>query len=959
MHVGDFTARVGNGRVNGTPEEMDIAEEVAQFADNRDLFLLWLPRITVTERLDLMRLGTLPLPPRACLLFGDKERSAIQYFAEGTERHDRSVIRLKAPLPTAHFNRDPRLSAWLEMSMSDATSSAIAVPLWAASTVWEALLARVPRAASPAADSSKRAAPDTGLLTAAAVLNEYYDALQDDDHRSIIRALITAKTNDRPFDPLILLGCALANADLAQGYRSETLLLKELARQKKTAVDRLQTTLVEELRLPVPSLPTILADEATAVFSASEADAALLKNVLDCAKDFSERVRSGELQTAHILAALIGNMPMSVADHLSDIGFDVDALRENLHRGITERRPKEDPRAWAEILGVHARDFYLRNLISRDTWTIEDALGYEVYADAIAHSIIDGTTQPPLTVGIQAPWGQGKTSLMRMIRKRIDPDATDDSADTAPIELRTAIASTYSQFLTMLGALRESGWLRRFFPPPPPQAPPPTPPADGMLRAKDGEVPSVWFNPLYYRESSQVWAGMAHAILHQLVGRLEPLERETFWLRLQMSRINVAAVRRDVHELVLTRFAPRALAWAAIALLLAMLAIPLSGLAMHVVQTGAGLTVFGAVIHFITYINNLGGKTLDRPFEKYVTEPNYDSQLGLLHLVDHDLDRALRLLVGNSGRIAVFIDDLDRCDPQTVNQVILAINQFVSLPKRNVFFFLGMDMEMVVAALEQAQKETNPMAAAVRRSFGWRFMEKFVQLPFVIPRLDTTTAARFASQHILGASTDAAPQAVHVDEVLQQVEAAPTPTDLGAVASAAQKHPWSAEQHLRVQRAISARTSALMRDPAHDEVQRIVDLALAELDLNPRTIKRYFALVRVLRTVQIASGVATQSNTDRAIVMRAAHLQMNWPQFAQWLRNNPEQLTKSGWKPTAKEVDDLARSSTDHATWCDGLKTLVRAEPPSYVTDASLYRYLARIAGDPPGLVAMCDARMF
>src|SRR5207237_3951930 len=56
--------------------------------------------------------------------------------------------------------------------------------------------------------------------------------------------------------------------------------------------------------------------------------------------------------------------------------------------------------------------------------------------------------------------------------------------------------------------------------------------------------------------------------------------------------------------------------------------------------------------------------TIDKQFDRWVTEPSYQTDLGLLHLVDHDLDRALHLLVADRP-IAVFIDDLDRCDPQT------------------------------------------------------------------------------------------------------------------------------------------------------------------------------------------------------------------------------------------------------------------------------------------------------
>jgi hypothetical protein len=63
---------------------------------------------------------------------------------------------------------------------------------------------------------------------------------------------------------------------------------------------------------------------------------------------------------------------------------------------------------------------YERQAIGSDLWTIEDSVGYAAYADAIARGIQHDETAPPLTIGIKAPWGAGKTSLMRMIRVRLE-----------------------------------------------------------------------------------------------------------------------------------------------------------------------------------------------------------------------------------------------------------------------------------------------------------------------------------------------------------------------------------------------------------------------------------------------------------------------------------------------------------------------------------------------------------
>ena len=50
-----------------------------------------------------------------------------------------------------------------------------------------------------------------------------------------------------------------------------------------------------------------------------------------------------------------------------------------------------------------------------------DRLGYATYADAIASFLANPSTPAPLSVSVQAPWGAGKSSLMQIIRERLDP----------------------------------------------------------------------------------------------------------------------------------------------------------------------------------------------------------------------------------------------------------------------------------------------------------------------------------------------------------------------------------------------------------------------------------------------------------------------------------------------------------------------------------------------------------
>jgi len=61
--------------------------------------------------------------------------------------------------------------------------------------------------------------------------------------------------------------------------------------------------------------------------------------------------------------------------------------------------------------------------VDSDLWSEDDRLGYEAYARTIASLITHKETKPPLAIGIKAPWGAGKTTLMKRVQHLLDGDA--------------------------------------------------------------------------------------------------------------------------------------------------------------------------------------------------------------------------------------------------------------------------------------------------------------------------------------------------------------------------------------------------------------------------------------------------------------------------------------------------------------------------------------------------------
>lgn len=105
---------------------------------------------------------------------------------------------------------------------------------------------------------------------------------------------------------------------------------------------------------------------------------------------------------------------------------------------------------------------------------------------------------------------------------------------------------------------------------------------------------------------------------------------------------------------------------------------------------------------------------------------------------------------GPEGRLAVFVDDLDRCLPEKAVEVLEAIKLFLDVP--GCVFVLGLDREVVARGIEIHYRELwqrgDEEAGERRRRFtieGTRYLEKIIQVPFQIPPIEAEVMGDFVS----------------------------------------------------------------------------------------------------------------------------------------------------------------------------------------------------------------------
>lgn len=81
-----------------------------------------------------------------------------------------------------------------------------------------------------------------------------------------------------------------------------------------------------------------------------------------------------------------------------------------------------------------------------DNETVDDLLGFQVHADLI-RSLVTDTRMLPVTIGIFGDWGGGKTSIMKMLERDLDPDRwSEGSAERKTSETAAVIYFNGWQF---------------------------------------------------------------------------------------------------------------------------------------------------------------------------------------------------------------------------------------------------------------------------------------------------------------------------------------------------------------------------------------------------------------------------------------------------------------------------------------------------------------------------------
>jgi hypothetical protein len=508
--------------------------------------------------------------------------------------------------------------------------------------------------------------------------------------------------------------------------------------------------------------------------------------------------------------------------------------------------------------------------------------------------------------------------------------------------------------------------------------------------------PTVWFNPWMHQSGEQIWAGLAYEIISQITGRMRPVDREAFWLELNLRRVDADALRRRVHRALLDRLLPLAVALIAAAVLatvalLARAVLPGAKELLNLVATtllgvgaiGGGLagTVRAAGFWRERVAGSLSSlvkqpdyaQTWKQLTDNAVRDPGYEGRLGLLYLVQTDMRQVLDLVATARRPVVVFVDDLDRCSPGAVAQVIEAVNLFLAGQFPNCVFVVAMEPEMVAAHIEVAYQ---PLVTALAAddywresgTLGWRFLDKIVQLPVSLPSLRSDQAGQFLGSALVGGlrrKSAAGEEDLDAGVAQQIAEAIQSRRlslgDLSEAAEAAQEQvvgsPVGAGG-LRPEARAAVREELRRRlRPDNPEVQGIVAAAAGRLARNPREIKRFvnvFRFYAFIRQERVSDGLSAPDTL--AEVAKLAVLAVRWPHLRAALGR---QIGATERETVLALLEAPIAELAEDASWVDRraslAKVLDEAQLPQQLRDAllaseELCRLLA--TGPPIGTAA-------
>jgi hypothetical protein len=265
-----------------------------------------------------------------------------------------------------------------------------------------------------------------------------------------------------------------------------------------------------------------------------------------------------------------------------------------------------------------------------------------------------------------------------------------------------------------------------------------------------------------------------------------------------------------------------------------------------------------------------------------------------------------RKLMDRIGRnVLVFIDDLDRCQPEYVVELLEGVQTVFS--DAPVTYLVAADREWVSESYQKVYADLAPAMDRPGRPLGYLFLEKTFAVSAPLPRPSWAAQQRYWHAVLSGGAVGME-SITDADRARAADELAGVGVDT-ALARAADLDAADLSGHARAVRERAA--IKLARQVASGGQDHVLAPYLPLLDLNPRALKRLrnaYAIAAVGRFASLDISTAAQE-TDSLV--RWTILGLRWPQLACRVTEHPRLLHEVRKDGAAALGDDLAPLAED------------------------------------------------
>lgn len=497
-----------------------------------------------------------------------------------------------------------------------------------------------------------------------------------------------------------------------------------------------------------------------------------------------------------------------------------------------------------------------------------DELGRDLFAEYLALRLRDARAVTPgaYSVHLDGPWGAGKSTLLYFLDDHLTSPRTADDRETQ--------AGTDD----------------------------PTP------AESDDEWLVVHFNAWQHQHLRPPWWALLDRIFHETKSQLLPGDRlrERWWRFSQSGRLVAYALAGVLCWLVVGTLLAVVLAGPA------SLTDPATVVAQFVTNADALAAIFGVVVAGLALRDAVVSPTVPRSAHAAQRYVDYRSEpmTEIAALFDELIDSIQRSSApGRQRHVAVFVDDLDRCESEYVVELLEGIQTLFR--RAPVVFVVAGDGQWLTTCFESVYEGHEAVVETPGTSLGTLFVEKTFQFSAPVPGIDPELqSAYWQGLTRVGQSAGTADREASgrtaTPEAPEGVTTAATQTS-ETPADETTPDEQSPREYVAARRA-DIRSLASRRAQAASE-QMLLSTFGDLLEPNPRAMKRLVNTYSANRALALIAG----ANLSEAVLARWTILSLRWPALADYLARHPEQVTSIGVSSPPDVDDDLQTLFADES----------------------------------------------